>query len=69
MPLDQMVRFWKGKEETGQNTSIEFVETLKANIEMVREMAYTNEKNQKESQKYYHDRKSAVREFEYGTCL
>ena len=47
MPLDQMVRFWKGKEETGQNTSIEFVETLKVNIEMVREMAYINEMNRK----------------------
>ena len=61
-----MVRFRKGKEETSQNTSIEFIETLKANIEMVREMAYTNETNQKESQKYYHDRKSVVREFEVG---
>ena len=50
MPLDQMVRFSKGKEERGQNTSIEFFETLKANIEMVREMAYINETNQKESQ-------------------
>ena len=36
IPLDQIVRFWKGKEETGQNTSTEFVETLKANIKMVR---------------------------------
>ena len=69
MPTDQMVRFWKGKEETGQNTSTEFVETLKTNIEMIREMAYTNETNQKESQKYYHDRKSVVRELEEGDLV
>ena len=29
-------------------------------------MAYTNKTNRKESQKYYHDRKSVVREFEVG---
>ena len=29
VPLDQMVRYWTGKEEQGQNTTIEFVETLR----------------------------------------
>ena len=36
---------------------------------MIREMAYTNETNQKESQKYYHDRKSVVRELEEGDLV
>ena len=39
MSLDQMVRDWRGMEEQGQNTTIEFVQTLKANIQVVRDLA------------------------------
>ena len=66
MPLDQMVHFWKGKEESGQNTTIEFVETLKSNIEAVRDRTLKRETKVKESQKIYHDRKSMVREYVVG---
>ena len=66
MPLDQMVRYWRGKEEQGQNTTIEFVETLKANMQVVRDLAYEKEIKEKESQKFYHDRKSVVRNFDVG---
>ena len=72
MPLDQMVRYWRGKEEQGQNTTVEFVETLKANMQVVRGLAYEKEIKEKESQKFYHDRKSVVRNFdvrEYVLCL
>ena len=72
MPLDQMVRYWRGKEEQGRNTTIEFVETLKANMQVVRDLAYEKEIKEKESQKFYHDRKSVVRNFdvrEYALCL
>ena len=65
-PLDQMVRYWRGKEEQGQNTTIEFVETLKANMQVVRDLAYEKEIKEKESQKFYHDRKSVVRNFDVG---
>ena len=66
MPPDQMVRYWRGKEEQGQNTTIEFVETLKANIQVVRDLAYEKEIKEKESQKFSHDRKSVVRNFDVG---
>ena len=59
MPLDQMVRYWRGKEEQGQNTTIEFVETL-------RDLAYKKEIKEKESQKFYHNRKSLVRSSDVG---
>ena len=45
MPLDQMVRDWRGKQ--GQNTTIEFVETLKANMQVVRHLAYGKEGERK----------------------
>ena len=47
MPLDQMVRCWRGKEEQGQNTTIEFEETLKANMQVVRDLAYEKEIKEK----------------------
>ena len=65
-PLDQTVRYWRGKEEQGQNTTIEFVETLKVNMQVVRDLAYEKEIKEKESQKFYHDRKSVVRNFDVG---
>ena len=68
MPIDQMVRYWRGKEEHGQNTTIEFVETLKANIQVVRD-SYEKEIKEKESQKFYHNRKSVVRNFDVGEYL
>ena len=66
MPLDKMVRYWGGKEEQGQNTTIEFVETLKANMQVVRDIAYEKEIKEKKSQKFYLDRKSVVRNFDVG---
>ena len=47
MSLDQMVRYWRGMEEQGQNTTIEFVETLKANMQVVRDLAYEKEIKEK----------------------
>ena len=64
--LDQIVRYWRGKEEQGQNTTIEFVETFKANMQVVRDLAYEKEIKEKESQKFYHDWKSVVRNFDVG---
>ena len=49
MPLDTMVRFWKGKEESGENTSVEFVQALKSNIEVVRELALERETKEKKA--------------------
>ena len=47
MPLDPMVRCWRAKEEQGQNTTIEFEETLKANMQVVRDLAYEKEIKEK----------------------
>ena len=69
MPPDQMVRYWRGKEEQGQNTKIEFVETLKTNMQVFRDLAYEKEIKEKESQKFYHDRKWVVRNFDMGYVL
>ena len=66
MPLDTMVRFWKGKEESGENTSVEFVEALRSNIEVVRELALERETKEKKAQKHHYDKKAVVREFEVG---
>ena len=79
-PLDQTVRYWRGKEEQGQNTTIElvetlkanmqvvrdFVETLNANMQVVRDLAYEKEIKEKESPKFYHNMKSVVRNFNVG---
>ena len=66
MPLDTMVRFWKGKEESGENTSVEFVQALKSNIEVVRELALERETKEKKAQKHHYDKKAVVSEFEVG---
>ena len=42
MPLDCMVRYWQGKEETDPSNVAECVHTLRANMEMVRETAYVS---------------------------
>ena len=69
MPLDQMVRYWRGKKKQGQNTTIEFVETHKANMQVVRDSAYEKEIKEKESQEFYHDRKSVVWNFDVGEYI
>ena len=55
LPLDEHTRYWKAKEETRMVDVVEYVKVLKANIELLQEMAQKNEQKQKESSKYYHD--------------
>ena len=66
MPLDQMVRYWQGKEERNESSTTEFIATLKANMKLLRDMANEREIKEKAMQKVYHDRKSVVREFSVG---
>ena len=40
MPLDQMVRYWQGKEENDESSVSEYIATLKANMQVVRDLAY-----------------------------
>ena len=39
MPLDQLVRYWKGKESKSETDSLEYIQTLQAHMEIVRESA------------------------------
>ena len=45
---------------------VEYVKVLKANIELVQEMAQKNEQKRKESSKYYHDQRAVDRVFHVG---
>ena len=66
LPLDELTRYWKGKEETSVVDVVEYVKVLKANIELVQEMAQKNEQKQKESSKYHHDQRAVDRVFNVG---
>ena len=37
MPLDQLVHFWKGKKGEDANSTSEYVQNLRANIELVQD--------------------------------
>ena len=66
MPLDLMVRYWKGKEDGDESTVEEYVQTLKACMETVRDLAYGKEINEKCKQKKYHDKSAKERSFVVG---
>ena len=66
MPLDQMVRNWKGKETNDETGVVEFIQTLKANMEAVRNLAYERESEEKEKQKHYLDLTAKDRVFAVG---
>ena len=61
MPLDPMVRYWQGKEENDESSVSEHIATLKANIQVVRDLAYDKERDGKVKQKFYHDQKAKER--------
>ena len=69
MPLDLMVRYWKGKEEGDESTVEEYVQTLKACMETVRDLAYGKEINEKCKQKKYHDKSAKERSFVVGDYI
>ena len=55
MPLDQMARYWRGKEPEDVTNVVEFIATLRANLEVVRVIVYEKETIEKEKQKHNHD--------------
>ena len=57
MPLDELVRFWKGKEIWSEVDVTEYIRVMKGNMEVVRDIAQQNKEKEKKSQKHYHDRK------------
>ena len=58
MPLDELVRYWKGKEK---DSTVDIT-----NMEIVQEMAQESERKEKGLQKKVHDRKAQSRNFEVG---
>ena len=66
MALDQIVRYWKGKESSNETDVVEFIQILKANMKVVRDLAYEKEKGKNVKQKHYHDQSGKVRSFEVG---
>ena len=69
MPLDQLVRYWKRKEEEDSNSVLGCIYTLKANMKVVREMVYEREKKEKVKQKKYYDQTAKERSFEVGSFV
>ena len=67
MPLDQLVRFWKGKEGEDASSTSEYVQTLQANIELVRDLAYDKEMSEKVKRKGYYDQEARECTFEVGS--
>ena len=51
MPLDQLVRYWKGKEEEDTSSVSGYIHTLWANMELVREMALREKRVKKLNRK------------------
>ena len=58
MPLDKLVRFWKGKEVQSEMDITEHIEVMRANMEIVRDISQQNEEREKRAQKHYHNMKS-----------
>ena len=66
MPLDELTRYWRGKEENSAIDMAEHIQVMRANMELVREVAYHKETKEKESQKTQHDKKAVERVFNVG---
>ena len=66
MPLDELACFWRGKEKNKEVDTVEYIQVVKANMELVREMAREKEEEEKDNQKFYYDRKNTERKFTVG---
>ena len=51
MPIDQFVKYWKGKAVQCEVDVEEYIQTLRANVEIVSDMARENEEEQKGSKR------------------
>ena len=69
MPLDELVQYWRGKEEEDCGSVSEYIHSLRASMELVREMAYEREKGEKTKKKTYYGQKARVRAFEVGSFV
>ena len=47
MALDELVRLWKGKEVQNEMDTTEHIEIMRANMEVVRDIAQQNEERER----------------------
>ncbi len=66
MPLDELVRYWNGKEKDSTVNITEHIQTMRANIKIVREIPGKRKKIKKDLQKKIYDRKAQSTNFEVG---
>ena len=66
MPINQLVKYWKGKAVQCEVDVEEYIQIFRANVEIVRDIARENEEEQKGLQKKYYDRKATERKFGVG---
>ena len=51
MPLDELVQYWRGKEEEDCGSVSEYIHSLRASMELVREMAYERERRERKQKR------------------
>ena len=61
-----MVCYWQGKEETDPSNMTNYVDTLRANMEVVKYMTYQREREEKGKQNKYHDDRAKILTFSVG---
>ena len=66
MLLDELAHFWRRKDKNKEVDTVEYIQVVKANMELVREMAREKEEEEKDNQKFYYDRKTTERKFTVG---
>ena len=66
MPLNQMVHYWKGKEKENKSGVTEYIQTLRVNMQIIRDLAYEKEVEEKVKQKQYYDLKTKDQTFTVG---
>ena len=66
MPLDQLVRYWKGKESENKTDSLEYIQTFQAHMEIVKESAKEQEVKQKAYLKQHCDKKAVDKSLKEG---
>ena len=51
MPLDELVRYWKGKEKDSTVDITEHIQTMQSNMEIVREVAQESDRKERLTKK------------------
>ena len=69
MPLNQLVHFWNRNEGEDANSTSEYVKTLRANTELVRDLACEKEMSEKVKRKGYYDQEAIECSLKVGSFV